>query len=106
MTNYNKVRKETRQTSENSFENKQVIDEIAMEVTEDHVDPKLDGNLFGVTKTYLNMRSDKSIESVIIEVLPIKLKVEILDNTDSEWYEITYKNKTGYVLKQFVEVSD
>lgn len=51
-----------------------------------------------------NLRSEKSLTSNIITVIPKGSKIEVIDS-DDEWMEVVYNSQEGYVHKDLISVS-
>ena len=58
-----------------------------------------------VTATSLNIRKSANSDSKVVGTLREGAKVTIQDSTGS-WYKITAGNKTGYVYKKYIQVTD
>lgn len=54
---------------------------------------------------FLNVRESPSTSSNIVTVLPANASFDIIAE-EGDWYQIQYQNYTGYVSKQYVEVSE
>lgn len=72
----------------------------AFEVAEeDEAEPKKGYVL--ITESYLNMRSEPSVDAEIVKQLECAAEVTILSETD-EWYEVQNGEDTGYAYKDFI----
>ena len=60
--------------------------------------------IYKYTLANLNLRSDKSIDSDIINVIPKGSKLEVID-TEHEWLKVIYNSQEGYVYSKFVSKS-
>lgn len=54
---------------------------------------------------FLNVRESPSTSSNIVTVLPANASFDIIAE-EGDWYQIQYQDYTGYVSKQYVEVSE
>lgn len=54
---------------------------------------------------FLNVRETPSTSSNIVTVLPANASFDIIAE-EGDWYQIKYQDYTGYVSKQYVEVSE
>lgn len=55
------------------------------------------------TDAYLNMRSSPNTSSSVLMVIPENTSVSVVEKTSSEWYKVSYNNKTGYVSSQYLK---
>lgn len=55
------------------------------------------------TDAYLNMRSSPNTSSSVLMVIPENTSVAVVEKTSSEWYKVSYNNKTGYVSSQYLK---
>ena len=55
----------------------------------------------GAKKVNLRYRATKS--SQVINIIPEKAEVDILDTSNSEWWKITYKGIDGYMMSKFLK---
>ena len=55
----------------------------------------------GAKKVNLRYRATKS--SQVINIIPEKAEVDILDASNSEWWKITYKGIDGYMMSKFLK---
>lgn len=62
---------------------------------------------FAVTSGTANkdakLRKTTSNDSIVLEIIPKKDEVEILEE-DGDWYKVNYKKIKGYVQKEFIDV--
>lgn len=58
-----------------------------------------------VTASVLNVRSGDSTSDSILGRLMKGTTVEIVEETDNDWYQISYKDQTAYVSGQYVTVN-
>ena len=56
-----------------------------------------------ITSETVNLREKPTIDSKILELLPIEEEVEIISE-EGDWYKIKVRDITGYVTKSLVEV--
>lgn len=56
------------------------------------------------TLTNVNLRTNKSTNAVVIEVIPKDSKIEILDQEEN-WFKAIYNNKQGYVNRDYISIS-
>ncbi|MGN1327318.1 MAG: SH3 domain-containing protein [Clostridia bacterium] len=66
---------------------------------------KVSGATGKVTTETLNLRSEPSTSSSVIELLNADEEVEILSE-EGNWYKVKYGSKEGYVSKDYVEVDE
>lgn len=52
---------------------------------------------------YLRVRKDPIVEDNVLFEIPAGTKIELLDDTDSEFYKVSVKNTIGYCMKKFIE---
>lgn len=57
-----------------------------------------------VTASALNMRSEPSTSSSVVTCLP-RGTVVVLTGTSGNWYQVAYKGSTGYMIKDYLDVS-
>ena len=50
----------------------------------------------------VNMRYKANKSSQVINIIPEKAKVDILDSADGDWWKVTYKGITGYMMSKFL----
>ena len=50
----------------------------------------------------LNLRSEPNTNSAIVASIPPNAKVEVVDQSNSEWYKVQYDGKTGYVSSKYL----
>lgn len=51
----------------------------------------------------VNMRFKPNKAGQVINVLSEKAEVKIIDTTNEEWWKVTYKGITGYMMAQFLK---
>lgn len=56
------------------------------------------------TLTNVNLRTEKSTKSDVIEVIPKNTKLEILDEEEN-WYKAIYNGKQGYIDRDYISIS-
>lgn len=54
-----------------------------------------------VTTDGINFRKEANTDSQVLRVLITNLKVNIIKE-EGDWYKVTYKDETGYILKKYV----
>lgn len=54
----------------------------------------------------LNVRADKSLDSNVISKLNNNTKIDVLDNSDPDWCKVSLNGKTGYVRKEYIDLSN
>ena len=55
-----------------------------------------------VNSPRVNMRYKPDKGSQAINILPEKAKVKVLEETNEEWWKISYKGMTGYMMSKFL----
>lgn len=55
-----------------------------------------------VNSPRVNMRYKPNKGSQAINVLPEKAKVKVIEETNEEWWKISYKGMTGYMMSKFL----
>ena len=53
--------------------------------------------------TYLNIRSGKGTKYASIGKIPQGDECDVLDDTDSEWWKVRYRDVTGYAMSMYLE---
>lgn len=63
------------------------------------------GQVFGCD--YLNVRKSANKESNSVQIIPAGTKLEIVDDSDSEFYKVfdEIRNATGFCMKQYIKLS-
>lgn len=56
-----------------------------------------------ITGETVKLRDGASLESKLVMLLSVNDKVEVISQ-DGDWYQVNYKDKTGYVYKDYVKV--
>lgn len=51
----------------------------------------------------VNMRYKANKSSQVINIIPEKAKVDIIDTTNTDWWKVTYKGITGYMMSKFLK---
>lgn len=109
-------KKEPEETVEVSYDNKteeivteeKVVETPAEEETKEEPKvevpaPKKEDKLaVVVNSSRVNMRYKPNKGSQAINVLPEKAKVKVLEETNEEWWKISYKGMTGYMMSKFL----
>jgi hypothetical protein len=54
----------------------------------------------------VNMRSGPSTSGDIIKKVPLNAIVDVIEETNTEWFKIIYENKTGYMMAKFLEKTE
>ncbi len=57
----------------------------------------------GTANKDAKLRKTTSNDSIVLEIIPKKDEVEILEE-DGDWYKVNYKKIKGYVQKEFIDV--
>lgn len=57
----------------------------------------------GTANADAKLRKTTSNDSIVLEIIPKKDEVEILEE-DGDWYKVNYKKIKGYVQKEFIDV--
>ena len=55
----------------------------------------------GAKKVYMRFKPNKSGQP--INVLPENAKVKIVESTNEEWWKVSYKGITGYMMSKFLK---
>ena len=55
----------------------------------------------GAKKVYMRFKPNKSGQP--INVLPENAKVKIVESTNEEWWKVSYKGMTGYMMSKFLK---
>ena len=63
------------------------------------------GNTGKITTETARLREQPQTDSKVLELASIGEEVEILEEVD-EWYKVEYKNITGYIRKDLIEVKN
>ena len=63
------------------------------------------GNTGKITTETARLREQPQTDSKVLELASIGEEVEILEEVD-EWYKVKYKNITGYIRKDLIEVKN
>lgn len=50
----------------------------------------------------LNLRSEPTTNSTVVASIPPNRKVTVIEKSNSEWYKVEYKGKTGYVSSKYL----
>ena len=59
----------------------------------------------GIVTEEAKLRKTASEDSIVLEIIPKKEEVEILEEEEN-WYKIKYNKIKGYVLKEFIKVEE
>ena len=51
----------------------------------------------------VNMRTQPSTSSSIIQSIPIATEVELVEKTSDAWYKIEYAGKQGYMMAKYLK---
>lgn len=51
----------------------------------------------------VNMRYKANKSSQVINIIPEKAKVDIIGTTNTDWWKVTYKGITGYMMSKFLK---
>lgn len=51
----------------------------------------------------VNMRYKPNKSGQVINIIPAKAKVDILDSADTEWWKVSYKGITGFMMAKFLK---
>ena len=57
----------------------------------------------GTANKDAKLRKTTSNDSIVLEIIPKKDEVEILEDA-GDWYKVNYKKIKGYVQKEFIDV--
>lgn len=52
----------------------------------------------------LNFRAEPTTRSKLLMRIPNRAKVTVVEHTNDEWTQITYKGKTGYVMTAYLDI--
>lgn len=52
----------------------------------------------------LNLRAEPTTKSKLIMRIPNRAKVTVVEHTNDEWTQISYKGKTGYVMTSYLDI--
>ena len=59
----------------------------------------------GAGGTYVHFRKTASVSAAVVDDVPFGEAVEVLDSsTNSAWWKIRYKKKTGWMMRKFLEL--
>lgn len=94
---------ETEIIDENQNKKVEVVNDVVTEDSQDTTDLKT-----GVINYYkVNLRSEPSLDSEILDVLEKDTKISIEENEEyGEFYKVTINDKTGYCIKECVDVTE
>ena len=59
-----------------------------------------------VTGGTLNMRSNPSTAASVVIKIPDNSTISVLEKTNSDWYKVSYNNKTGYCMSKFIQLKE
>ena len=51
----------------------------------------------------VNMRFKPNKSGQVINILPPKARVTVIDDSNPEWWKVSYKGITGYMMSQFLK---
>lgn len=58
-------------------------------------------DFYKYTLANVNLRTSKSFDSEVIEVIPAGKRISIIDASE-DWYKVDYDGKTGYVYNKYI----
>ena len=53
----------------------------------------------------LRLRSEASTDSSVLTKLPHGTQVEVMDQPEAGWYQVSYKGTTGYVSADYITLN-
>lgn len=86
---------------DNETEELKIEEDSELEIPEEEEESKTP-DVGTVKCAKLNVRSKPSLSSEIYGVLDMNDTVIITDDSNSQFYQIEYDEKTGYVMKEFI----
>lgn len=92
---------ETTEYDDESTEELKIEEDSELEISEEEEESKTP-EIGTVKCAKLNVRSKPSLSSEIYGVLNMNDTVIITDDSNSQFYQIEYDEKTGYVMKEFI----
>ncbi len=92
---------ETTEYDDESVEELKIEKDSELEIPEEEEESKTP-EIGTVKCAKLNVRSKPSLSSEIYGVLNMNDTVIITDDSNSQFYQIEYDEKTGYVMKEFI----
>jgi len=54
----------------------------------------------------VNLRMSPSTSSAIVQAVPVKQKVQLIEKTNTEWYKVQYKSLKGYMMAKYLKSAD